>query len=213
MNPFSLYLLIILLFLFSLFVIRLIYRKFRERAILKRIASSGIRYIDRMDGHQFEFFLKALFKVLGYKPKLTGKSHDFGADLILEGRNRIVIQAKRYGFKKKVGLSAVQEVYAAQAFYKAHEAWVITNSHFTRGAKELANACHVKLLPRVELQKFINQVNPDVTAKEVYNEVEPAPRTCPDCGSPLVVRTSKTGNKFFGCTRYPNCDHTERINI
>ena len=32
---------------------------------------------------------------------------------------------------------------------------------------------------------------------------------CPDCGSPMVVRTARRGNnagsQFWGCTRYPQC--------
>ena len=101
-------------------------------------------YIDKMDGHQFEVYLKALFRELGYSPTVTKQSNDFGADLILKGKNRIVIQAKRYGMKNRVGISAVQEIYAAQAYYKAHEGWVVTNSVYTRQAKELAEACNVK---------------------------------------------------------------------
>ena len=29
---------------------------------------------------------------------------------------------------------------------------------------------------------------------------------CPKCGSKLVKRVSKKGNKFYGCSNYPNCD-------
>ncbi len=29
---------------------------------------------------------------------------------------------------------------------------------------------------------------------------------CPKCGAKLVKRLSKKGNKFYGCTNYPNCD-------
>jgi restriction system protein len=35
--------------------------------------------------------------------------------------------------------------------------------------------------------------------------------TCPKCGSPLVLRTAKsgknTGHKFYGCSSYPKCRH------
>lgn len=103
------------------------YRKIQERRILKRMAKSGIRYIDKMDGHQFEVYLKALFRELGYSPTVTKQSNDFGADLVLKGKNRIVIQAK-----------------------------------------ELAEACHVKLIDRVELQKLINKINSEYSAEDVY---------------------------------------------
>ncbi|MCQ2454850.1 MAG: type I DNA topoisomerase [Clostridia bacterium] len=29
---------------------------------------------------------------------------------------------------------------------------------------------------------------------------------CPKCGSKLIKRVSKKGNKFYGCSNYPNCD-------
>lgn len=33
-------------------------------------------------------------------------------------------------------------------------------------------------------------------------------RACPECGEKMVVREGKYG-KFWGCTNYPDCDHTE----
>ncbi|MFH1055689.1 MAG: DNA topoisomerase, partial [Candidatus Altiarchaeota archaeon] len=31
---------------------------------------------------------------------------------------------------------------------------------------------------------------------------------CPKCGSELVIRASKLGNQFVGCSNYPKCTHT-----
>lgn len=135
------------------------------------MVQSGINDIDKLDGFQFEEYLKVLFKKLGYKPVVTQKTGDYGADLILQGKNRIVIQAKRYGYKNNVSLDAVREAYAAKAYYKADEAWVITNSHFTKQALELAKACDVKLLDRHDLQKFIVKINPEQTAKNIFENV------------------------------------------
>jgi len=187
--------------------------KIREIRILKSMAKSGIRYIDKMDGFQFEVYLKALFRELGYRPEVTKRSCDYGVDVILKGRNRIVIQAKRYGIKNRVGIRAVQEVYAGKAYYKADEAWIVTNSFYTKQAEELAKACQVKLIDRFELQNLINKVNPEQKAKDVYEQVNPAERKCPVCKNQLVIRYSKKNdNKFFGCSQFPTCTHTERIN-
>ncbi|PFY94823.1 restriction endonuclease [Bacillus pseudomycoides] len=187
--------------------------KIREIRILKRMAKSGIRYIDKMDGFQFEVYLKALFRELGYRPEVTKRSCDYGVDVILKGRNRIVIQAKRYGIKNRVGIRAVQEVYAGKAYYKADEAWIVTNSVFTKQAEELAKACQVKLIDRFELQNLITKVNPEQKAKDVYQQVNPAERKCPVCKNQLVIRYSKKNdNKFFGCSQFPSCTHTEAIN-
>ncbi len=127
---------------------------------------SGIKDIDRMQGYQFKEYLKVLFKELGYRPIVTQKSGDYGADVVLKGRNKIVIQAKRYGYKHNVSMDAVREVLAAMFFYKADEAWVITNSFFTKQAKTLAKACGVKLLNRYELERFIVTINPTQQPKQ-----------------------------------------------
>ncbi|WP_371400322.1 restriction endonuclease [Bacillus pseudomycoides] len=190
-----------------------VHRTIQEIRVLKRMAKSDIQFIDKMDGFQFEVYLKALFRELGYRPEVTKRSCDYGVDVILKGRNRIVIQAKRYGIKNRVGIRAVQEVYAGKAYYKADEAWIVTNSFYTKQAEELAKACQVKLIDRFELQNLINKVNPEQKAKDVYEQVNPAERKCPVCKNQLVIRYSKKNdNKFFGCSQFPSCTHTERIN-
>lgn len=202
----------VLLLIIGIFIFQLVYVIAKNRFYEKQMAKSGIKDVDKMDGYQFEVYLKALFKELGYKPKVTKKTGDFGADLVLEGKNKIVIQAKRYGFKNRVSISAVQEIYAAKTYYKADEAWVITNSLFTKSANLLAEACNVKLLDRHNLMAFINRINPEITPKKIYQKVDPEQRKCSGCGSLLVVRKSSSGNKFMGCSNYPNCKHTEAIN-
>jgi restriction system protein len=199
------------LIMIAFYLIRIVYRRLQERTAMKRLARSGIQYIDQMDGFQFEFYLKALFQELGYKAQVTAQSGDFGADLIMKGPQKIVIQAKRYGIKNRVGISAIQQVYGAKAYYKADEAWVVTNSFFTKRARALAEACNVQLFDRKALQELILEVNPTHTAEKVYREIEPECRTCPTCGKSLVVRQGKT-NRFFGCSSFPQCRHTEAIN-
>lgn len=37
-------------------------------------------------------------------------------------------------------------------------------------------------------------------------------KNCPDCGRPLVERTNRVnGSTFLGCSRYPECTHTEPL--
>ncbi|WP_449355689.1 restriction endonuclease [Virgibacillus natechei] len=160
-----------LLFLFSfmlivLFVFPKLIKYIKKKKRFNLMKKSGIKDIDRMQGYQFEAYLKVLFKELGYRPIVTQKSGDYGADVVLKGRNKIVIQAKRYGYKHNVSMDAVREVLAAMFFYKADEAWVITNSFFTKQAKTLAKACGVTLLNRYELEKFIVTINPTQQPKQ-----------------------------------------------
>src|SRR5699024_12485652 len=64
----------------------------------KQLAQAGMRDIDKMDGLQFEAYLKALLKELGYKAKVATGSHDYGADLNMKkDKQKIVIQATHDG--------------------------------------------------------------------------------------------------------------------
>jgi DNA topoisomerase-1 len=39
--------------------------------------------------------------------------------------------------------------------------------------------------------------------KPLYEEIGVK---CPSCGNPLVIRRSKKGRKFYGCSTYPECE-------
>lgn len=120
----------------------------------EKLRASGIAEIDKMTGVQFEQYLMLLFQKLGYTVKTTPKTGDFGADLILHRDNRkIVVQAKRYS--KNVGIKAVQEVSSATNYYNADEAWVVTNSFFTKAAIELSESNNVSLINRKKLIELI----------------------------------------------------------
>jgi restriction system protein len=122
----------------------------------ERDQRAGLTDLDRMDGSRFELWIANFFRVRGYRTKVTGRSGDFGVDVILEkDGQRTVVQAKRW--KNNVGVAAVQEVYSGKAHYGADAAMVITVSHFTPEAKELAKSTGVILWDRetlrAELQK------------------------------------------------------------
>lgn len=80
--------------------------------------------------------------------RVRGRSHDFGGDITARcfPFGSIVVQCKSY--KGKVGVSAIQEVYAAKAYYRTSRAAVATNSTFTKSAIELARKCGVELWAR-----------------------------------------------------------------
>lgn len=206
------YIIYLIIFLALIKVLKYLFRIIKENHILKKLSASGIKDIDKMDGYQFEVYLKSLLKEMGYSASVTSGSHDYGADLIIKkGGKKIVVQAKRYGFKNKIGIDAIQQVYSAVPYYKANDAWVMTNSIFTKNAINLAKACDVNLIDRNKLINFINKVNPDMTAKSVIDNVSPLKRTCPLCKNKLIKRTSKNNNHFMGCETYPQCKHTEPI--
>ncbi|MCG2186658.1 restriction endonuclease [Staphylococcus epidermidis] len=208
------WILLILIVTFIYFVIKIIpiFIKFiKEKKLQGTLKKANINDIDNMSGLDFELYLKVLFKELGYKAITTNASHDFGADLILKkNHHKIVVQTKRYGYKKNVSISAIQEIFASQRYHNADECWVITNSFFTKSAINLAKPCNVQLKDRYQLAKWILKVNPETTPKEIKkNNIHN--RKCPQCRGGLKVRTSKTGNQFIGCENYPTCRYTENL--
>jgi restriction system protein len=133
----------------------------------RRLERSGIGDIDTMDGRTFEKWLQVLFQRLGYAVELTRSCGDQGADLVVRKQGiKTVVQAKRW--KRGVGNKAVQEVVASKALYGCTGAMVVTNSYFSKPAKELATANKVELWDRDRLVQALLDTRVDVVA-------EPAP--------------------------------------
>ncbi len=58
---------------------------------------------------------------------------------------------------------------------------------------------------------FMEEVNSVMkTAQKVTIETK---YTCPNCGKPMVLRTSKTGSQFLGCSGYPECKTAMSLNV
>jgi restriction system protein len=126
----------------------------------------------QMTWQQFERFLQWFFEQQGYLVQMTKKSHDQGADLILERTGeRTVVQAKRT--KGTVGNRAVQEVFAARGFYQANRALVITTSRFSKPAVDLANRLGVELW---DWQRFLAELKNYQTSHTInYNKDKTIP--------------------------------------
>jgi restriction system protein len=136
------------------FALKLLFKIWLKSRKTVKLRKSGIREVDAMSGEDFERFLGELFKRRGFKVSYTATSGDYGADLILkDGEDIIAVQAKRYS--STVGVKAVQEIIGAVRMYDATEAWVVTNSHFTRQAEKLADINDVYLIDREELIELI----------------------------------------------------------
>ena len=110
--------------------------------------------VDKMNGDEFENFVKEIYELLGYTVTKTKKSGDQGIDLIVKKLfKKTGIQLKRYS--SAVGNSAVQEAVAGKKYYKLDRVCVLTNQTFTKSAIALAKANGVVLLDRHDLKKLI----------------------------------------------------------
>ncbi|MBI2052285.1 MAG: type I DNA topoisomerase [Candidatus Sungbacteria bacterium] len=50
----------------------------------------------------------------------------------------------------------------------------------------------------------------DELKKTDFKRDEPTDKICPECGKPIVIKLGRFG-KFYACTGWPECKHTERI--
>lgn len=130
-----------------------------ERKLLAPLAETkmSINDIDLMSGVEFEKFMQILLAKMGYSTELTKVSGDQGIDIIArKNEQKIGVQAKCYS--GKVSNSAVQEVVAGLAYYKLDKGIVVTNSWYTDGAIQLAQANNIVLWDRDMLSRKINEV-------------------------------------------------------
>lgn len=111
--------------------------------------------INIMDGIEFEHFLKAVLEANAYqRVRVTQASGDYGTDLLARKDGvQYAIQAKRYsGY---VGIEGVQQIIGGMTYYDCDAGMVITTSHFSTAAKNLAQKAGVVLIGRKELAQLI----------------------------------------------------------
>ena len=143
----------------------------KKRYISNLLNSDGrprvsIQTTDSMSPAVFERMVAVLFNSMGYDAKVTKLSGDQGVDVVADKKGRrAVIQAKCYS--GSVGNGAVQEVVAGKQYYHAVDAYVVTNSTFTKSAIELARANNVVLWDRNELAAMLERYV--VYISELYN--------------------------------------------
>lgn len=106
-----------------------------------------------MSPKDFEYFCSEILSQSGWHTTLTQSSGDQGVDIVAEREGiKIILQCKKYA--SPVGNKAVQEVIAGREYMSADGAVVVTNSTYTKSAKELARVSDVKLLHYEELSSL-----------------------------------------------------------
>ena len=110
--------------------------------------------IDSLNGYEFERWCAALLSRIGFSGvRITAGSGDQGVDIVAEKDEiRYAIQCKCYS--SNLGNSPIQEVCAGKTMYGCQIGLVMTNSYFTKPAKELAKATGTLLWDRDRLIKI-----------------------------------------------------------
>lgn len=126
----------------------------RYRTTQRKLRALDIAAIDTMDPLEFEKYVAKLLKHRGFiNIKLTER-YDYGVDIVAEKDNvRWGVQVKRY--KRLVKAEAVRQVVPALVRYKCDRSMVVTNSTFSRPARELASDNNCVLVDRDQLAQWI----------------------------------------------------------
>ena len=110
--------------------------------------------IDKMSGLEFEGFVAGLLKKQGYTNVRLTEKYDYGVDIVaVKDGIRWGIQVKRY--KGLVKAEAVRQVVTALKKYDCNRSMVVTNSNYSKVAKELARLNDCMLVDRSSLSRYI----------------------------------------------------------
>lgn len=156
----------------------------RRRTALAR----SVEATDRLSGPQFEKWVADLMRRTGFtRVHISGGAGDLGADILALARSgrRVVVQCKRYQVGRSVGSAEVQKLAGtARAIHDADIAAIVTNSSFTRPAREVAARLGVGLVDRDVLARWATDGLPPLAL------TRPAPKTtgAPEDGLPRRPR-------------------------
>lgn len=161
---------------------------------------------------QFEQWSAHRLRALGYTVRHVGGQGDHGVDLFAEKDHElVVVQCKRFTGKRTVREPDIRDIFGAMHAEKAVRAIVITAGYFTAEARAWARGKPIELW---DVDLIVKTPSPDQHAPMVAQqlpiaEVNAASFQCEQCGSELLVRRNRsTGERFYGCSRYPSCRFT-----
>lgn len=125
--------------------------------LYRRGKNSYVGDMDRMEGHDFEYFCADLLAKKGFiEVEVTKGSGDYGIDVLAEKDGvTYAIQCKCYA--APVGVKAVQEAYSGRDYYDRMVGAVMTNQYFTSPAVEAAKKLKILLWDRGYLERMMEE--------------------------------------------------------
>ena len=116
--------------------------------------------LQQMDPEAFEVFVSDVWEYLGWQTRVVGKPGDRGIDVVaVDGDEKQLIQAKRYGPSTTVGSPEVQQ-YASLRLQEdnVNQVTIVTTGEFSQQAHELAPELDVILVNGEHLIAMIDEL-------------------------------------------------------
>lgn len=116
--------------------------------------------IDKLDGIAFEDLVEKLISKMGFITERTKRSFDGGIDIVAINEQplfdgKYIIQCKRYS--KSIGEPILRDLYGVVNSEHANKGILITNSYFTKTAKEFAKNKPVELIDGKKLTNMLDK--------------------------------------------------------
>lgn len=176
----------------------------------------GVNAISNMSWQEFEMVVSEFFRKQGYSVlESGGGGPDGGVDLRLKKDNKKIIVQCKHWKTSKVGVQVVREQLGIKTAEAADGVIIVTSGLYTNDAIKFANEQDIILIDGEKLKEIITKTKRSLpidlkrTTVTTSTPIASIAPICPRCSSPMVKRTAKkgklAGNKFWGCSRFPQC--------
>ncbi len=206
-------------------MISFLQRRRRQGLVTNVTQSRSADALSGMSWREFEVLVGEAFRLQGFLvSEVGGGGPDGGVDLVLsKGSEKFLVQCKQWK-ALKVGVDVVRELYGVMAARGAAGGFVVTSGRFTADAIAFSDGRNVKLVDGERLFGLLKQAKQSLAvagsssspgAQATAAPTSATGSTCPDCGSPMVLRTAKKGShagtQFLGCSVFPACRATMKL--
>lgn len=164
-----------------------------------------LKNIDGMDGHQFEDLVERLIKKMGFVTEERKITSDGGVDIKAVNEQplfggKYIIQCKRH--TGPIGEPTIRDLYGVVASERANKGILITNSHFTKTAKDFARAKPLELIDGEKLStlldKYLGQASPSGGSEPVILNVPEAYKITAEILGPTIEKVVERRRKVSG---------------
>ena len=194
----------------------------------KPVSNHAFDYMKELNDAEFEKLIAMIFQQRGYAVSEKRDKDDYAVDVVLEMDDEITLVQYRHWREHHVDEDAVNHLFDAMKKESARHGIVITSGIFTEEALDYSLGKALMLINGIDLSAMIDvlsaaKADNDISFEQQIEaakaekklEAEEVSPPCPLCGSEMKKRTAKkgrnAGNKFWGCSQYPNCRGVESL--
>lgn len=161
--------------------------------------SEALSKLRELDGFEFEQLVADVWEKKDWETRVTPQSNDRGIDVIAikedTFRQKILIQAKKYGENTTVGSPEVREYHSLRHQEDHVDAVVIvTTSTFTSEAKQIADKLNVKLVDGLSFYNMLKSIPEDLLYK--YVDLD---KPISNSSIPVVIKEGNHDNDILRC--------------